>query len=381
MEKDYVCPRCGNKDPRFVGHKNGLPYCRRCIAFQGQEAQRKPCEEKNVELDLSYSLSREQKALSDKALANFIEGKDTLIYAVCGSGKTEISYGVIGYAMSKGLRVGFALPRRDVVIELYVRLKHAFPHQSIVAVYGGHNENLEGDCLVLTTHQLYRYPQYFDLLVMDEIDAFPFKGDETLIALFQRSLKGHCLMMSATPSKEIVKEFKQPGKEMLCLHTRFHKHPIPVPKTEQVFGFLQPFWIAKRLKQYQQKRLPCFIFVPSVEQSKDLFEKLNLFVKGGNYVSSKRVERETIIQRFKEGKYLYLVTTAVLERGITVKNLQVIVARADSSIYDAASLIQIAGRAGRKADAPDGEVTFLCEKETDGIKGAIREIKHCNTYL
>lgn len=381
MEKDYVCPHCGNKDPRFVGHKNGLPYCRRCIAFQGQEAQRKPCKEKNVELDLSYSLSREQKALSDKALANFIEGKDTLIYAVCGSGKTEISYGVIGYAMSKGLRVGFALPRRDVVIELYVRLKHAFPHQSIVAVYGGHNENLEGDCLVLTTHQLYRYPQYFDLLVMDEIDAFPFKGDETLIALFRRSLKGHCLMMSATPSKEIVKEFKQPGKEMLCLHTRFHKHPIPVPKTEQVFGFLQPFWIAKRLKQYQQKRLPCFIFVPSVEQSKDLFEKLNLFVKGGNYVSSKRVGRETIIQRFKEGKYLYLVTTAVLERGITVKNLQVIVAQADSSIYDAASLIQIAGRAGRKADAPDGEVTFLCEKETDGIKGAIREIKHCNTYL
>ena len=102
---------------------------------------------------------------------------------------------------------------------------------------------------------------------------------------------------------------------------------------------------------------------------------------GGDYVSSKREERAEIIRRFKEGRLRYLITTAVLERGITVKGLQVIVMRADSAIYDAAALIQIAGRAGRKADAPDGEVLFLHERMTPGIRKAIDEIQYCNTFL
>lgn len=76
-----------------------------------------------------------------------------------------------------------------------------------------------------------------------------------------------------------------------------------------------------------------------------------------------------------------MVTTAVLERGITVKDLQVVVYRADKTIYDAAALIQIAGRAGRKKDAPEGEVTFLARKETEGIRDAILEIRHCNAFL
>ena len=75
------------------------------------------------------------------------------------------------------------------------------------------------------------------------------------------------------------------------------------------------------------------------------------------------------------------MTTAVLERGITVKNLQVIVYDAHSEIYNAASLIQIAGRAGRKADAPKGEVYFVAEKEKPFLAAAVEEIEYCNTFL
>ena len=381
MGDSFVCPRCGNSDPRDLGTKNGKIYCRRCIVFQGEEAEPIPKPPQTVGLSLAYSLSKEQKALSDRIVENFQNGKDTLVYAVCGSGKTEISYAVMAYAMSKGMRVGFALPRRDVVIELYHRLVSAFPSQRIVAVYGGHNDVIEGDCLILTTHQLYRYPSYFDLLVMDEIDAFPFKGNDVLIALYRKSLKGHCLMMSATPSKAIVSEFRKPGKEMLTLHTRFHKHPIPVPRAMEMFSFFQIPFVAKKLREYKKEGRPCFVFVPSVDLSKSVFEALRYLAPGGDYVSSKREERAEIIRRFKEGRLRYLITTAVLERGITVKGLQVIVMRADSAIYDAAALIQIAGRAGRKADAPDGEVLFLHERMTPGIRKAIDEIQYCNTFL
>ena len=134
MKALFVCPRCGNKDPHFIGMKNGKPYCRRCIGFHGDLAKPLPQVEKNVRLSLNYGLSKQQQELSSKIVENFKAGIDTLVYAVCGSGKTEISYGVLAYAMSRGLAVAFALPRRDVVIELYLRLKDAFPDNKIVAV-------------------------------------------------------------------------------------------------------------------------------------------------------------------------------------------------------------------------------------------------------
>ena len=72
------------------------------------------------------------------------------------------------------------------------------------------------------------------------------------------------------------------------------------------------------------------------------------------------------------------MTTAVLERGVTVKDLQVIVYRADSPIYDSYSLIQIAGRVGRKKDAPEGEVIFLARENNKDIKRAVEEISAAN---
>ena len=379
--KRFVCERCGNSDERYIGRINGRPYCRKCISFSGEEASFEPKEEKTVNLSLSYSLSRQQKELSDRVLSNFIEGKDTLIYAVCGSGKTEISFAVLGYAMSKGLRVGFALPRRDVVIELFLRLKEAFPSNKIVAVYGGHTSALEGDCVILTTHQLFRYPNYFDLLVMDEVDAFPFKGSDVLLSMFKRSVKGHFVMMSATPSKQLVSSFRAPGKEMLTLHTRFHRHPIPVPTLCLGPPLLQQAAIIRKLRQFQKAGKPAFVFVPSIAESEPLYRKTSIFCEKGNFVNSKRGGREKIIADFKAGKLNYLITTAVLERGITVKGLQVLICNADSPIYDAASLIQISGRAGRKKDAPDGEVIFFAKSESKGMLDARLEIQRCNMFL
>ncbi len=381
VKTSFVCPRCGNADPDYVGMKNGKPYCRKCISFHGDAAPPPDVREKTVKLSLSYGLSKEQKALSDRIVFNFRAGINTLVYAVCGSGKTEISYGIIGYAMSRGMTVGFALPRRDVVVELYHRIKDAFPLNKVVAVYGSHDADLSGDCIILTTHQLYRYPKYFDLLVLDEIDAFPFKGNDVLVHFFQTSLRGNCVMMSATPSKEVVEAFRKPGHEILTLRTRFHKHPIPVPETKILLGPLKYFLLIKKLWEYQKQKKQCFIFVPTVAKSQSVYDVLKWFVKGGDYVSSKREDRAKIIAKFKAGKLSYLVTTAVLERGITVANLQVIVFGSDDRIYDEAALIQIAGRAGRKASAPTGDVLFLANQESEGMKRAIKEIRYCNTFL
>ena len=94
-----------------------------------------------------------------------------------------------------------------------------------------------------------------------------------------------------------------------------------------------------------------------------------------------RDDNNQIIDDLRSGKYQYLVTTAVLERGVTIKNLQVIVFHADSPIYDTASLIQIAGRAGRKMEAPEGEVIFFAKRNNEQIQGAIEEINANNKIL
>ena len=88
-----------------------------------------------------------------------------------------------------------------------------------------------------------------------------------------------------------------------------------------------------------------------------------------------------MIENFRRGYNTFLVTTSVLERGVTVKNLQVIVFNADDPIYNHGTLIQIAGRVGRKKDAPEGKVIFLAHRKTIDMEKAIESIENANKDL
>lgn len=377
----YICERCGNKNPKYIGYINGKPYCRFCISMKGETAKPHFPSGGSVVLNLNYKLSSDQKKISDKVIFNFQHGIDTLINAVCGAGKTELVYGVIAYALSNKMTVAFAIPRRDVVIELYSRIKDAFPDNSVVAVYGGNTSKLEGDIVVLTTHQFFHYPHYFDLIILDEIDAFPYKNNDLLDAMFKNSLRGHFVMMSATPSKSVLDYFSRKNKCILELNSRFHKHPLPVPELIIRIGFMKIVYIVKKLNQFIKEKKPVFIFAPTIEKCAKLYQIIAKVLPNGNFVHSKCDDRKEIISDFKNGKYHYLVTTAVLERGVTIKNLQIIIFDADDNLYDEYALIQIAGRVGRKFDAPEGEAIFLANKETKAIRNAIDTIKNRNLHL
>lgn len=379
--ESYKCPICGNTDIHSIGMLNGKPYCRKCISFKGEEAEHEPSHPKKAPVYLEYRLSSEQKELSDKLVENYINGIDSLVFAVCGSGKTEICLKLIKYAIQKGLKVGFAVPRRSVCYELKCRLQKIFINNNVIAVFGGSHRILNGDIICLTTHQLFRYKDFFDLLIMDEIDAFPYKGNEVLKNLFIKSVKGHYVLLTATPSKELLAEFKKPGKELMRLAVRFHRHPLPVPKLITGEEFRLYYKLIKELRYFTKKNKQVFVFVPTIEESKRMAFVLKLFVRGGTYVNSKRKNNDVIIDDFRNGKYCYLVTTAVLERGVTIKDLQVIVFHADSDIYDTAALIQIAGRAGRRKEAPEGEVIFFAKRNNEQIQGAIDEIESNNKIL
>lgn len=381
IDISYTCPICGNSDSASIGFLNGKPYCRKCIVFRGDKVQTIYLHPKEAEIHLGYSLSLEQTDLSNKLIENYTNGIDSLVNAVCGSGKTEICLGLIQRCIESGLKVGFAVPRRSVCYELYTRFKNIFKNNKVVAVFGGHHKVLIGDIVCLTTHQLFRYKNYFDLLIMDEIDAFPFKGDEVLQKMFENSICGHYVLLSATPSKDLINEFSKPGKEVLSLFARFHHHKLPVPEIKEG-NYLKIYYILiKYVRKFLKENKQMFIFVPTIEDSIKTARFLNMIFHKGTYINSKSNDREDLIEDFREKKMMYLVTTAVLERGITVKDLQVIVFKADHPIYDDASLIQIAGRAGRKKDAPEGEVIFIAERKTIHMEKAIREINAANEKL
>ena len=368
--------------PRYFGIRNGKQYCRRCITFIGDGVPYIKRKDNISFLKMFFDLSPKQKKCSSAILKSYQEKKNTLVYAVCGAGKTEIVYQTISYALSLGQRVGFAIPRKDVVIELYPRLAMNFPFNKVVAIYGNHHDDLIGDITLLTTHQLFRFHNYFDLLIVDEIDAFPYANNEVLNDFMKNAIRGNHILMSATPFESIIKEYKKEGHKIVQLFERYHKHSIPVPVVKKtrlrIISFIEMIII---LRKYIKEKKPVLLYFSSITLTERAYFWIKQIVKKGNYAHSKRKGREKIVEDFKNRHYDYLCTTTILERGITIDNLQVIVFDADSNLFSKESLVQIAGRVGRKINHPSGDAIFFCKHETQNIKEGINDINEANRSM
>lgn len=374
----YKCPYCGNSDLRYIGNFNGKQYCRLCLTFDGRKVENNYKVNKDIKLFLNYKLSKKQEECSNKVKDAILNNYNVLIHAVTGAGKTELVYQTMECILKKGGHVGFATPRKDVVIDLYPRINESFKNCKVVAIYGEHTAKLEGDIIVLTTHQLYRYPKYFDLLILDEIDAFPFKDNKLLNTFFYKSIRGNYILLSATPSHDDLKKIKENNGVVVELFERYHKHDLPTPEFHKLSTIKQYFFIFKKLLSFKKENKKVFIFTPTIKEGKKLYFFLSLFFKDGSFVSSKEELRKIDIEKFKTGMLSFLVTTSILERGVTVKNLQVFVFNSGSEMYTKEGLIQIAGRAGRKIDAPEGKVYFLNDDKASKIDDAINEINQYN---
>lgn len=371
------CEICLAEDDKYFAFNNGKIYCRRCITFKGEKAKINNSSNNEVILDLKYNLSKKQEEISSNVLKAFINHQNVLINAVCGSGKTELVYKTIEYCLKHKLQVGFAIPRKDVVIDLFPRLKDAFPHQKVISIYGGHTNNLSGDIIILTTHQLYRFENYFDLLILDEVDAFPFYNNQLLNTMFKKSVKGNYIMMSATSLDNIKEEIIKQNGLIFTLNKRYHNHPLPVPTIKEFF-IGKNIYLIYKLNKFLKCNKPTLIFVPTIKICERLYMLLKVFFKNGECVHSQKKNREEIVEDFKKNKVLFLITTSILERGVTIKNLQVIVYNADNYLFDSKALIQMAGRVGRKIDAYDGEVVFLGGYNSTSMQEAKRKILQAN---
>ncbi len=362
------CERCLNTDLKTFAKVNGLWVCRRCIAYQGEDAKTL-FNETAVEYTLPFQLTPAQREIATQA-KTLIKSSDVLIHAVCGAGKTELVMETIEDQLSHSKIIGVAVARKQVALQLAQRFKAAFPSIKVIVVCEGHTSDLSGNLIVTTTHQLYRFRHQFDCLILDEPDAFPFRNDPVLHGFMRQAVKGHLLYLTATPDKGLLKQVKQGTMIRLALNQRPHAHPLPIP--ELIFS---PFWVQVivlwRLLKHSDKAW--LIFVPSLKVGKRLSQRLRLPFA---YASCDQLD--DLIQSFKSKSIRHLITTTVLERGVTFSDIQVAVLKADHPVFDRAGLTQIAGRVGRDPAHPSGEVKFLCFKSTSALRQCRRDLSKAN---
>ena len=390
-----LCQRCNTRADEKL--PNGYLYCRECIGV-GRISEEKSLE-RNIEkstypkivtpLSWQGKLTDQQELISNELVNSFKERRDHLIHAVTGAGKTEMLFKVVEEVLKNGYRIAIATPRIDVVDELFPRFQAAFENVEIGKYHGREYHDAKDEQFVIcTTHQLLKFYQAFDLIVIDEVDSFPFYENKMLHFAAKNAVKekGCTFFLTATPDEKLLKLAKGKVINYSLLKRRFHKGLLPVPKEKYFFkpfisskGKVHPALI-KQISRIINMNKPLLVFVPRIKDLPIYKKHLTAVFKEKKIVSvyAGDKERQSKVARFRNQGIDILLTTTILERGVTFKHVQVIVIAADDTIYNTPSLVQIAGRVGRSADDRDGLFLFCYHEYTKNIRQAMKQIRMMN---
>ena len=295
----------------------------------------------------------------------------------------------IALALQQQKRVCWAIPRADVVIELVPRLKQAFPYALVFGLPGQFDEKMDyGDIVISTTHQLIRFYQAFDLLIIDEVDAFPYTFDEMLPRLAKKACKPTCatIYLSATPSKADQIAIKKGALKCCLIPARYHLYSLDIPKFQWAGNLekaLKKGRLPKAVLRWMRKKLAtnrrALLFVPTIEAGHFLQQVLKKLLKlEVAFVYSNDEERISKVKAFKEGEGQFLITTMILERGVTIADIDVAIFCAEHEVYEESALVQISGRVGRNPKYPHGEIIFFHYGITEAMDAAREQIKRMN---
>ncbi|NKZ29655.1 DEAD/DEAH box helicase [Facklamia miroungae] len=336
-------------------------------------------------------LSLQQKIAAQEAFDSLGDSLHPhLIHAVTGAGKTEMLFPIIDKILRGGGKIAIASPRVDVCIELFPRICEAFKNTKVILLHGKSQTQYKPcDILITTTHQLLRFIQAFDLLIVDEVDAFPYVDDHRLHFAVNRAVKnkGKLLFLTATPDKKIDIAVKKGLIHRTILPARYHGHPLVEPIFIWLGEWETHLIIRKKktklfntLKNFIELKGKKLIFMANIKLAIALAEWLmKEFAQIPlTYVYAADPERQKKVEKLRRGEYEVLISTTILERGVTFENCQVYILGAEDPLFSKSALVQMSGRVGRKADFPSGKVIFGHHGITSEMKKAYQEIRSMN---
>ena len=389
-----LCQRCNSTILEEWYLPIGAYYCRECLLMKrvrsDQALYHFPQEDFSKQDVLKWrgQLTPFQEKVSEGLIRAVEKREPTLVHAVTGAGKTEMIYQVVAKVIDDGGAVCLASPRIDVCLELYKRLQKDFACD-IALLHGESEPYFRTPLVVATTHQLLKFYHAFDLLIVDEVDAFPYVDNSMLYYAVKNSVKedGLRIFLTATSTDELDRKVRTGELKQLSLPRRFHGNPLIIPKPVWLSDFircLERSQLSSKLKTYIEKQrksgYPLLIFASEIKKGEKLKEILQVHFPDENigFVSSVTEDRLEQVQAFRDGELTILISTTILERGVTFPCVDVFVVEANHRLFTKSSLIQIGGRVGRSMDRPTGELLFFHDGLNVSIKKAIKEIKQMN---
>ncbi|MCY7088045.1 DEAD/DEAH box helicase [Streptococcus oralis] len=388
------CQRCNSSILEEWYLPIGAYYCRECLLMKrvrSDQALYYFSQEdfpKQDVLKWRGQLTPFQEKVSEGLIRAVKKKEPTLVHAVTGAGKTEMIYQVVSKVIDDGGAVCLASPRIDVCLELYKRLQNDFACD-IALLHGESEPYFRTPLVVATTHQLLKFHHAFDLLIVDEVDAFPYVDNTMLYYAVKNSVKedGVRIFLTATSTDDLDRKVRTGELKRLSLPRRFHGNPLIIPKPVWLSDFnryLDKSQLSSKLKIYIEKQrrtgYPLLIFASEIKKGEKLKEILQEQFPNETigFVSSVTENRLEQVQAFRDGELTILISTTILERGVTFPCVDVFVVEANHRLFTKSSLIQIGGRVGRSMDRPTGELLFFHDGLNASIKKAIKEIKQMN---
>ena len=389
------CNRCGQAvDKERHQLPIGAYYCRSCLILgrvrSDEELYYFPQEEfpKADVLKWQGRLTDYQAKISQGLVEAVAKRKDSLVHAVTGAGKTEMIYQVVAQVIDQGGAVCLASPRIDVCLELYRRLKIDFACD-ISLLHGESEAYFRSPLVIATTHQLLKFYRAFDLLIVDEVDAFPYVDNPMLYHAVHQAVKeqGTKIFLTATSTDELDKRVSKGELSRLSLPRRFHGNPLIVPRKvwlENFQKYLNQKKLVPKLEQFVKKQrktgFPLLIFASEIKRGQEFAEVLqnNFPNEKVGFVASTTENRLDVVEKFRRKEITILISTTILERGVTFPCVDVFVVEANHCLFSRSALVQIAGRVGRSMERPTGELIFFHDGTTMAIEKAIKEIREMN---
>ena len=341
----WQCQRCGERDVEEWPSQYGMAAtCRSCESIGSSTSldvlyrdERSLLEGPSEVTFQPHWVLTEAQRLASEQVFKFINDpceETALLWAACGAGKTEVCFPSAAWALRQGKSVLFAAPRQDVINDIAPRLQRDFPDYPVQVLTGTSPVKFQAGGMVLaTTHQVLRFWRAFDVIFMDEMDAFPYQGSRALEWGLNHALRqgGKILYLTATPSFETLKAVRQGKKQLIRLPARHHRTSLPVPYWEKSRHSIEPNGcIGVWASQINLLRVhgPVLVFVPKIAWV------------------------DPWIKCFRRCFPSWRV--------------------------DERALVQMAGRVGRTRENPEGKVVFIAVRMTPAMRTAVQWIEEQN---
>ncbi len=329
--------------------------------------------------------------IQKEAIPQVLAGNDIIAKAPTGSGKTAafalpIIERLDSNSENKSIQALVLCPTRELTMQVhkeFEKLTKYFENISVVSIYGGQNIekqinalNKKPQIIVATPGRLMDHLRRgsikLDLcatVVLDEADEMLDMGfrEDIYTILETTPVNRQTILFSATMAKDIIE-----------LTKKFQKHPNIVDVTDNLLNTpnieQQYFEVVEKDKIELLARLLSFHNIKLALvfcNTKSNVDKTVEILKSKGYLSDaihgdmNQMQREKVMQGFRNGSIKILVATDVAGRGIDVKNIEAVfnydLPRDDE---DYIHRIGRTGRAGTSGIA----FTFVSKRQVQSLK-------------